>query len=181
MTAVSNKHSPWILVPALLLTLMACGGTDGRPTDPPKDDPPAGSSCQRAEDCTALSCNCRDGQVSSYRSCSVVNGKGTCATCESACADKGGVSDAPAACLDSRDGSSSSFRGSNPIGSSCNKDSIQHGCSSALCINDGTGTGFCTDACTSDADCNGLKCQSYTASGRTFRYCLQASKTWCNR
>ncbi len=162
----------------LLLVSSGCPGAEPEPE--PKPSTPT-SSCKSSSDCTAISCNCRDQQISSFQSCAVVNGQGSCQTCEKACADKGGVVSNNDSCLDSRDGSSSSFRGSKPMGAACDKSSIQHGCQGALCLNDGSGTGFCTDACTSDSDCAGLKCQSFTVSGRTLRYCLDASKSWCNR
>ena len=98
-------------------------------------------------------------------------------------ADNGG-DDAAAArdCLDPRDGTDSAFRGDRDIGEECDKGALSSECASGLCLNDGSGTGFCTEPCESSDECGDLGCKSFDnhSSGQTFRYCIDEADEWCD-
>ncbi len=184
-------HPFRLLVVALSLSLSACGADD--PSLPDAGTGAGGgggggsttqTQCAESSDCPALSCTCQQGAVSSYQSCVSDNGVGTCGTCEAACADKGGVKPDThqPGCLDPEDGTNSAFRGSGAVGSACDTKALSSACASGLCINDGTGQGFCSRPCSGEGDCNGLSCKDFVGSnGNTFRYCIDDSRTWCSR
>lgn len=83
-------------------------------------------------------------------------------------------------CLDPTDGANSAFHGSKGIGQSCDTSAPQSECQSGLCINDGSGTGFCTSTCSSDGACGSLVCKSFTQQGTSYSYCISSSKIWCS-
>jgi hypothetical protein len=187
-----TRRLPTKLRPLLLgcvlsvgLASIACGPQstgDGSGGGSQNNADDSSAACEEPSDCETLSCVCNDGtNYSAFATCNVVNGEGTCGTCSDACSENGGAFENPEGCLDPTDGTTSDFRGSDDIGAACDKDAFQSSCTSGRCIDDGSGQGFCTDTCTSDDDCNGLKCAAYTAEGNTFRYCLAANSSWCGR
>ena len=97
-------------------------------------------------------------------------------------ASQAGGNDAASAgaCLNPRDGTDSAFRGDREIGEDCDKSAPSSECASGLCLNDGSGTGFCTDTCESSDDCGELSCKSFDSSGQTFRYCVDDADEWCD-
>jgi len=163
--------------------LAACGEDSTRDSNAADGgrDTPTRKSCTKTSECAAIQCTCKQQEINSYQGCSVVNGQGTCATCKEVCAEYGGEVVNVPGCLDSRDGTNSAFRGSHAIGDRCDKGALQSDCASGLCLNDGSGTGFCTKPCNSDGDCNGLRCKTFTVGDKGFAYCIAEAKAWCNR
>jgi len=142
---------------------------------------PAGQACEVADDGPLLVCRCVDNTIPS-RGCAGRTGAMTCeTTCEGTCAGSGGVDPAhPETCLDPA-AAGTGTPGTTAIGERCVVSGFDESdCASGVCLPEGDTFGYCSAACTTDADCGPLSCRTFTLGGEPKGLCAAPTVVMCS-